>query len=423
MIDRASRYCRSSLCAALLVALCGPTVFADQQAADSPPAAEVADALTLQQSRALMRGLRGVKSLPPVATPQQSVVQLPPPVPPIPEIAVQGPPSVPLIPQVPPPPPLTSAAPTLKQVPAVTRPSRIDSATMRMNKVMQTAGEEDGAGAVQLPLELPAVDMTEIAPAFAPIYDHRDLSGKVHLGNMTDTGVVVNHPRRPNTTTRSQTIFGFDGSVVKNNFRRGTTKFRQRVQGISRPFVDRYEEHDSDDYYMPILLVAAQEEEAEPVVEAEGSRFMSPGLRRLSDIQPTLEYAWGDLEDTQLPEDFHKRMDNGPYIEKFAPRTVVQWHPTNLWYYPLYFEDPGLERYGHTRRPLVQPFFSAGRFLGQVAGLPYQATLHPPHCPEYALGYYQPGEWAPKKRYQIPWNEEAAATEFLWLCGLILLIP
>ena len=50
-------------------------------------------------------------------------------------------------------------------------------------------------------------------------------------------------------------------------------------------------------------------------------------------------------------------------------------------------------------------------------------TLKPPMSREFALGYYQPGEWAPKKKYQIPFNEEAAATEFLWVTGLILLIP
>ena len=165
---------------------------------------------------------------------------------------------------------------------------------------------------------------------------------------------------------------------------------------------------------MPILLVAAQEDKPQDPDEAEGDRLLS---RRLTDIQPTLAYAWGDKDESILPNDFHKRIDNGPYERTLAPRTVLQWAPTNLWYHPLYFEDPGLERYGHTRHDWVQPFVSSGRFFGQVAALPYQMTLLPPKSAEYALGYYQPGEWAPKKRYQPPFNEEAAATQFLWLAG------
>lgn len=328
-----------------------------------------------------------------------------PPVPPVPELK-----SVP---------PSPAAAQKLKHVPS---PQPVtDRLQMQINNILLASGQDDETGAVQPPVDLPPVDMTNVAPPPAERHDSVDLSGKVHIGSLTDNGVVVNRPRRPDKTTRVQKIYGFDGTVVKNNFRRGTTKVRHRTGKLLRPFVEFYDpDYDVDNYNMPVLLVAAEEKTDESDNEEEGTGLLS---RKLSDIKPTLEYAWGDLDDTQLPDDFHKRMDNGPYVEKPAPRTVVQWAPTNLWYYPLYFEDPGLERYGHTRKPWIQPFVSTGRFFGQVVGLPYQATLHPPHCREYALGYYQPGEWAPKKKYQVPWNEEAAATEFLWITGLILLIP
>ncbi|MCA9047574.1 MAG: hypothetical protein KDA89_02530 [Planctomycetaceae bacterium] len=183
---------------------------------------------------------------------------------------------------------------------------------------------------------------------------------------------------------------------------------------------------DPDDYNMPILLVAdsevAEPEEEDDRDEDTDKARPSVLARKLTDIKPTLSYAWGNKPQL-LPDDFFDHMDEGVYEPVVAPRTVMQWAPSNLWYYPLYFQDPGLERYGHTRHPLVQPFVSSGRFFGQVVALPYQMTLHPPHCPEYALGYYQPGEWAPQKRYTIPFNEEAATIELVWIAGLILLMP
>lgn len=183
---------------------------------------------------------------------------------------------------------------------------------------------------------------------------------------------------------------------------------------------------DVDDYHMPILLVSASDE-ASATQDGDSSDIESPaaGLlsRKLTDIQPTLAYAYGEKDDRVLPEAFYKKVDHGVYEQQVGPKMVLQWEPTNLWYYPLYFQDTGLERYGHTRKPWVQPFVSTGKFFGQVATLPYRMTLDPPTCPQYALGYYQPGEWAPKKRYQLPFNEEAAATQFLWMTGFFLIIP
>ena len=140
-------------------------------------------------------------------------------------------------------------------------------------------------------------------------------------------------------------------------------------------------------------------------------------------IRPTLNYALKNIDRDQLPEDFDSRVDNGAYEARQSSPTVYQWAPTNFYHYPLYFEDPSLERYGHTYHPLVQPFASTGRFATQLVGLPYQMALHPVNSKQYALGYYRPGEWAPKKLYQIPFNEEATLMEVAVIAGLILIIP
>lgn len=206
-------------------------------------------------------------------------------------------------------------------------------------------------------------------------------------------------------------------SYSKKDARKAT-----RQQNGGGRFIEFYdpelERLDVSDYEHATLLVGPSK--SDESVPQDASELMS---KKLTDIKPTLEYAWGGIEKESLPDEFHSRMDKGTYTVATPPRTVLQWEPTNLWYHPLYFEDVGLERYGHTNKPYIQPFVSTGRFFGQVAMLPYQMTLHPPKAREFALGYYQPGEWAPKKKYQVPFNEEATAVEFLWITGLILLIP
>ncbi len=152
-----------------------------------------------------------------------------------------------------------------------------------------------------------------------------------------------------------------------------------------------------------------------------------PGKDRLRTdirkIRPTLGYAMRNIKPGQLPEGFHDKLDEGDYIARQSSPAVLQWAPTNLYHYPLYFEDPSLERYGHTYHPVVQPFASAGRFATQLVGLPYQMTLHPVHSREYTLGYYRPGECAPKKHYQIPFNEEAAIMQAAAMAGFFLIFP
>jgi hypothetical protein len=160
--------------------------------------------------------------------------------------------------------------------------------------------------------------------------------------------------------------------------------------------------------------------------DQDDSTAITPASRLKTDIRsikPTLSYALKNIDKEQLPEDFESQVDTGEYIARQSSPTVYQWAPTNLYHFPLYFEDPSLERYGHTYHPLVQPFASSGRFATQLVGLPYQMALHPVHSKEYALGYYRPGECAPKKHYQIPFNEEATIVEVATIVGLFLIIP
>ncbi len=100
------------------------------------------------------------------------------------------------------------------------------------------------------------------------------------------------------------------------------------------------------------------------------------------------------------------------------------WKASNVHSYPLYFEDPNLERYGHIRRPLVQPIASITRFNIQLLGLPYQMTMQPVCKCVYPLGHFRPGDaCAPKYLYQIPLNPWAALITAEVYTGLFFLIP
>ena len=112
-----------------------------------------------------------------------------------------------------------------------------------------------------------------------------------------------------------------------------------------------------------------------------------------------------------------------PFPERAFPAVVKPWEAPNFFNYPLYFEDPALERYGHAHRPIIQPVVSIGRFSTQLICLPYLMTLDPPCREVYSLGWYRPGECAPKLHYQVPLNAKAAAVQAATVTGLVFLIP
>ena len=125
----------------------------------------------------------------------------------------------------------------------------------------------------------------------------------------------------------------------------------------------------------------------------------------------------------QQAKEFNIHFANKPYEERSFPQITLAWEAANYWHYPLYFEDPALERTGHSHHPIVQPFASIGRAAVQLGLLPYQMVIIPPCKHEYPLGWYRPGECAPKLHYQIPLNAEAALVEAGVVTGLYFVIP
>lgn len=123
----------------------------------------------------------------------------------------------------------------------------------------------------------------------------------------------------------------------------------------------------------------------------------------------------------ECPEEF--RLGGEAFAGRMFEASCFMWESSNLFYHPLYFEDPKLERYGHTYHDVVQPFASVGRFGVQLVGLPYQMVIDNPCRKVYPLGYYRPGDCAPKQIKQIPWNLRAALFQAEVVAGAIILFP
>ena len=117
------------------------------------------------------------------------------------------------------------------------------------------------------------------------------------------------------------------------------------------------------------------------------------------------------------------QLSDSPYEGRLFGDSVFCWQASDLWYNPLYFEDAPLERYGHTCCCAVQPFVSAGKYSAQLLFIPYQMSIDPICKCVYPLGWYRPGECAPKKCYQPPLNLDAAVTTAGFYTGMSYIFP
>lgn len=196
----------------------------------------------------------------------------------------------------------------------------------------------------------------------------------------------------------------------------------------------------------PAARIAALPQDAQPNEERVPEPVTSPALlRRITEIQPYFDYqpasalggevCWNLCprpdgmpckpdENGNLPEcPSEVKISDAAYSNRMFADCLYQWRATDHYHNPLYFEDPALERYGHVHHECVQPFVSVARFGVQLVGLPYQMTIDPVCKKMYNLGYYRPGECAPKKYYRIPWNTEAAVnTAGVWT-ALFFIFP
>ncbi len=139
-----------------------------------------------------------------------------------------------------------------------------------------------------------------------------------------------------------------------------------------------------------------------------------PGaMPKITDIIPNPKER-STTQGRSVPEQDAKQyvaLGDTPYTPRAFPEFTYNYESANVWANPLYFEDPHLERYGHTMHPLTQPIASTFLFALQLGGLPYQMAINPPNEKMYPLGWYLPGDNVPYRMRQIPLSLKGAAVE------------
>jgi hypothetical protein len=112
-----------------------------------------------------------------------------------------------------------------------------------------------------------------------------------------------------------------------------------------------------------------------------------------------------------------------PFQPRNFPPVTFVYKASALCHKPLYFEQPKLERYGHTFGPVLTPIISMGHFFVSVPLLPYNMGLEPPWECVYPLGWYRPGNCAPYTLGPVPLSLRGAATQGVITTGLWFLFP
>lgn len=88
---------------------------------------------------------------------------------------------------------------------------------------------------------------------------------------------------------------------------------------------------------------------------------------------------------------------------RHEPKTV-SWVPPALAHKPVYFEEVGVERYGQTRSPALQPVISGGKFLADAVTLPYKMGVDSPERVAYDVGLPRPGSPTSGVRESLPFS-------------------
>jgi len=142
-------------------------------------------------------------------------------------------------------------------------------------------------------------------------------------------------------------------------------------------------------------------------------------LNKLSiDIVPAGNQAKGD----QVP--FECGLSTDEFTGRCWPRTTYTWKASALCHKPLYFEDDGLERYGHSWGPYgLEDAQSFVHFFGDLVLLPYNVGVQTPCECDYALGYYRPGDCAPWICDPFPLSCRGVMTGAVGYCAFAALFP
>ena len=154
------------------------------------------------------------------------------------------------------------------------------------------------------------------------------------------------------------------------------------------------------------------------IIGDESGRETALSIYDISDTDMCFVTAWW-----RLPGECQSQVAGYlPARRDWIPSTFT-WTASALCHKPLYFEEPQLERYGHTAGPFKQPILSGAHFFTSILVLPYNMAINPPMECQYPLGYYRPGDCAPWHIPPVPLSVRGAAAEAGAWIGGIYMIP
>ncbi len=187
----------------------------------------------------------------------------------------------------------------------------------------------------------------------------------------------------------------------------------------------------------PSTLKPELRREVEKIARKQEDLLQQRGLDRVPtdavDSQPDLRIQ-SQIDISRAPSPAEARPIKAiPVPEDWVPLAPRTWSPQSKYWaaaatchLPLYFQDPVLERYGHSveqfvgpigrfltypvddptqstqRNQILQPAFSVGLMALQIIAGPYNLIMDPPWEAQYDLGYYRPGDDIPTDLYWLP---------------------
>ncbi len=132
--------------------------------------------------------------------------------------------------------------------------------------------------------------------------------------------------------------------------------------------------------------VSAAPPDLEPVAQSPGDMF-----KPMSEIRAEIQMDRPELPPNRARELFEDAVpvDDVSLGRDEWPDFHFGWAWRGFYHQPLYFEDVGLERYGHSRNAVLQPVASSAHFFGNVALFPVKLLVtHPCSYTRTTSAYY-----------------------------------
>ncbi len=162
----------------------------------------------------------------------------------------------------------------------------------------------------------------------------------------------------------------------------------------------------------------------EEIAEAEEIAAIESDLKPIQSV-----LAMTKPEAGEMPKDYaSKRFAQAGQVthrmghSRTNMESQLMWEAPAIAHRPLYFEDINLERHGY-KIPIVQPAVSAAHFFGRVPLLPYLAASEGHREPQYTLGHYRPGDYAPYSLYVPKLKLDGSIAEAAFMTGIMFAFP